>query len=88
MVLVKPQFEAGRADVGGGGVVRDPSVWKRVLGEVIAAGGAHGRGAHAVMASPLPGPAGNVEFMLQLGPGPGGRADVDAAVAEGTGWLR
>jgi 23S rRNA (cytidine1920-2'-O)/16S rRNA (cytidine1409-2'-O)-methyltransferase len=88
MVLVKPQFEAGRADVGGGGVVRDPSVWKRVLGEVIAAGGALGLGAHAVMASPLPGPAGNVEFMLQLGPGPGGRADVDAAVAEGTGWLR
>jgi 23S rRNA (cytidine1920-2'-O)/16S rRNA (cytidine1409-2'-O)-methyltransferase len=88
MVLVKPQFEAGRADVGGGGVVREPSVWKRVLGEVIAAGEALGLGAHAVMASPLPGPAGNVEFMLQLGPGPGGGADVDAAVAEGSGWLR
>ncbi len=88
LVLVKPQFEAGRADVGGGGVVRDPSVWTRVLDAVIAAAGVLGLGAHAAMASPLPGPAGNVEFMLQLGPGPGGGADVGAAVAEGTRWLR
>jgi 23S rRNA (cytidine1920-2'-O)/16S rRNA (cytidine1409-2'-O)-methyltransferase len=88
LLLVKPQFEAGRADVGSGGVVRDPSVWRRVLDEVIAAGGSLGLGARAVMASPLPGPAGNVEFMLQLGPGTGGGADVDAAVVEGTGWLR
>jgi 23S rRNA (cytidine1920-2'-O)/16S rRNA (cytidine1409-2'-O)-methyltransferase len=88
LVLVKPQFEAGRADVESGGVVRNPSVWTRVLDAVIAAGGALGLGARGVMASPLPGRAGNVEFMLQLGPGPGGGADVERAVAEGTGWLR
>jgi len=83
LVLVKPQFEAGRADVGGGGVVRDPAVWSRVIDEVIDAGAALGLGARAVMASPLPGPAGNVEFVLQLGPGPEGGADVGAAVREG-----
>jgi 23S rRNA (cytidine1920-2'-O)/16S rRNA (cytidine1409-2'-O)-methyltransferase len=83
LVLVKPQFEAGRADVGGGGVVRDPAVWARVIDEVIEAGAALGLGARAVMASPLPGPAGNVEFVLQLGPGSEGGADVDAAVREG-----
>jgi 23S rRNA (cytidine1920-2'-O)/16S rRNA (cytidine1409-2'-O)-methyltransferase len=86
LVLVKPQFEAGRADVGGGGVVRDPAVWTRVLDEVIEAAAGCGLGARAVMASPLPGPAGNVEFVLQLGPGPDGGADVGAAVHEGTTW--
>jgi len=84
LILVKPQFEAGRADVGGGGVVRDPAVWSRVLDEVIAAGAALGLGARAAMASPLPGPAGNVEFVLQLGPGSEDGADVAAAVGEGT----
>jgi 23S rRNA (cytidine1920-2'-O)/16S rRNA (cytidine1409-2'-O)-methyltransferase len=86
LVLVKPQFEAGRADVGGGGVVRDPVVWSRVIDGVIAAGADLGLGARAVMASPLPGPAGNVEFVLQLGPGAGGDADVEAAVREGMAW--
>ena len=83
LVLVKPQFEAGRADVGGGGVVRDPAVWSRVIHEVIDAGAALGLGARAVMTSPLRGPAGNVEFVLQLGPGREGGADVDTAVREG-----
>jgi 23S rRNA (cytidine1920-2'-O)/16S rRNA (cytidine1409-2'-O)-methyltransferase len=83
LVLVKPQFEAGRADVGGGGVVRDPAVWSRVIHDVIDAGAALGLGARAVMASPLRGPAGNVEFVLQLGPGREGGADVDTAVREG-----
>jgi 23S rRNA (cytidine1920-2'-O)/16S rRNA (cytidine1409-2'-O)-methyltransferase len=84
LILVKPQFEAGRADVGGGGVVRDPEVWTRVLDEVVAGGAALGLGARALMASPLPGPAGNVEFVLQLGPGAEDGADVAAAVREGT----
>jgi hypothetical protein len=38
------------------------------------------------MASPLPGPAGNIEFVLQLGPGTASGADVAAAVGEGMGW--
>jgi 23S rRNA (cytidine1920-2'-O)/16S rRNA (cytidine1409-2'-O)-methyltransferase len=83
VVLVKPQFEAGRADVGKGGVVRDPAVWMRAMERVADTAAARGVGPRAAMASPLPGPAGNVEFLLQLGPGAGGGADLPGAVAEG-----
>ena len=83
VVLVKPQFEGGRADVGTGGVVRDPAVWMRAVQRVADTAAALGIGPRAAMASPLPGPAGNVEFLLQLGPGPDGGADVRGAVAEG-----
>jgi 23S rRNA (cytidine1920-2'-O)/16S rRNA (cytidine1409-2'-O)-methyltransferase len=86
LVLVKPQFEAGREDVGRGGVVRDPAVWSRAIEDVIAVGATLGLGARAVMASPLRGPAGNVEFVLELGPDAGRGADVAAAVAEGMAW--
>jgi 23S rRNA (cytidine1920-2'-O)/16S rRNA (cytidine1409-2'-O)-methyltransferase len=63
VALVKPQFEAGPAQVGKGGVVRDPAVHRRVLEEVIAALAALGLGLAGLMASPLLGPAGNVEFL-------------------------
>jgi 23S rRNA (cytidine1920-2'-O)/16S rRNA (cytidine1409-2'-O)-methyltransferase len=86
LMLVKPQFEAGRRDVASGGVVRDPAVWSRTIDEVIEAGAGLGLGARAVMASPLPGPAGNIEFVLQLGPGSASGADVRAAVDEGIEW--
>src|SRR3954470_13212326 len=86
VVLVKPQFEAGRGDVGSGGVVRDPAVWHRVIEEVIAAAGSRGLAARAVMASPLRGPAGNVEFLLQLGRGAEPGADVAAAVRDAMAW--
>ena len=65
VLLVKPQFEAGRTEAARGkGVITDPAVWARVLGEVAAAlldGGAAIMGA---MASPLRGADGNVEFLL------------------------
>ena len=64
LVLVKPQFEAGRNDVGEGGVVRDPGVWRRALEDVGRAFEAAGAGPAAVMASPVRGPAGNVEFLM------------------------
>ena len=85
VVLVKPQFEAGAQDVRRGGVVRDPAVWARVLEEIIEAFGAAGAPAAAAMASPIVGPAGNVEFLLWAAKGadPGMRPDIDAAVAEG-----
>jgi 23S rRNA (cytidine1920-2'-O)/16S rRNA (cytidine1409-2'-O)-methyltransferase len=83
VVLLKPQFEAARAQVGPGGVVRDPAIWRRVLEGVIDAGSSLGLGARALMASPLPGPAGNIEFLLQLGPGSRAGADLDAAIDEG-----
>jgi 23S rRNA (cytidine1920-2'-O)/16S rRNA (cytidine1409-2'-O)-methyltransferase len=66
VVLVKPQFEAGRADVGKGGVVRDPAVRARVLREVAEAAVDWGAGVVGVVDSGLPGPKGNREFFLHL----------------------
>ncbi len=90
VVLVKPQFEAARADVGKGGVVRDPTVWRRVLSEVAAAAAAVGWRGFAVTPSPLLGPAGNVEFLAHLtvhaavGAGPVTPPEqIEAAVAAG-----
>ena len=83
VVLVKPQFEAGKASIAKGGVVRDPGVWARVLDDVVETAQTLGLGARAAMASPLRGPAGNVEFLMQLGPGRADGADLAAAVAEG-----
>jgi 23S rRNA (cytidine1920-2'-O)/16S rRNA (cytidine1409-2'-O)-methyltransferase len=66
VVLVKPQFEAGRADVGKGGVVRDPAVRARVLRDVAEAAPGWGASIVAVVDSGLPGPKGNREFFLHL----------------------
>ncbi len=66
VVLIKPQFEAGRAQVKRGGVVRDPAVHRAVLGEVLASAAQAGFAAHGLMRSPLVGPAGNVEFLAWL----------------------
>jgi len=68
VVLVKPQFESDRVDVGRGGVVRDPQVWKRSLAKVAQAADEAGWRAIDVTRSPLTGPAGNVEFLLHLVP--------------------
>jgi len=64
VVLVKPQFEAGRTSVGAKGVVTDPTVWERVLRETVARAVEVGLDPKAIVASPLLGPAGNVEFLL------------------------
>lgn len=66
LLLVKPQFEAGKDDVGRGGVVRDPEVRAAAVRNVAASAAALGWGTAAVTASPLPGPAGNIEFFLWL----------------------
>ncbi len=66
VVLVKPQFEAGPADVGKGGVVRDPAVHDRVLAEIRAAAPSWGAGVADETESPLLGPKGNREFLLYL----------------------
>jgi 23S rRNA (cytidine1920-2'-O)/16S rRNA (cytidine1409-2'-O)-methyltransferase len=66
LVLVKPQFEAGRSDVGKGGVVRDPEVHRRVLRDVAAAAVEWGAEVVGVVDSGLPGPKGNREFFLHL----------------------
>jgi 23S rRNA (cytidine1920-2'-O)/16S rRNA (cytidine1409-2'-O)-methyltransferase len=64
VLLVKPQFEAPRADVGRGGVVTDPGAWRRSIEDVAASLLALGVTSHHVVASPTVGPAGNVEFLL------------------------
>lgn len=64
--LIKPQFEAGRADVGKGGVVKDPAVHRRVLQEVLNACAEAGFTVLGLVESPLRGPAGNIEFLAHL----------------------
>jgi 23S rRNA (cytidine1920-2'-O)/16S rRNA (cytidine1409-2'-O)-methyltransferase len=64
VALVKPQFEAGRAEVGKGGVVRDPAVHQRVCDEAAAWVAAQGWTVLGVTESPITGPEGNVEFLL------------------------
>jgi 23S rRNA (cytidine1920-2'-O)/16S rRNA (cytidine1409-2'-O)-methyltransferase len=66
VVLVKPQFEAGPADVGKGGVVRDPEVRRRVLDEVAERVPGWGGRVLGAAESPLRGPKGNREFLLVL----------------------
>ena len=66
LALVKPQFEAGRADVGKGGVVRDDAVRARVVREVAEAALEWGGQTLAVVDSGLPGPKGNRELFLHL----------------------
>jgi 23S rRNA (cytidine1920-2'-O)/16S rRNA (cytidine1409-2'-O)-methyltransferase len=68
VALVKPQFEAGRREVGRGGVVRDAETHRRVLEGTSAAAEELGLGVVGLIASPLRGPAGNVEFLVHLVP--------------------
>ncbi|MBN1439963.1 MAG: TlyA family RNA methyltransferase [Anaerolineales bacterium] len=63
VVLIKPQFEAGRGKVGKGGVVKDPAVHRAVLLGVLRAAEDTGFSVSGVIRSPLKGPAGNIEFL-------------------------
>jgi 23S rRNA (cytidine1920-2'-O)/16S rRNA (cytidine1409-2'-O)-methyltransferase len=65
VLLVKPQFEAGRARLGKGGIVRDPAVHQAVLREVVAGLNGQGLGVVALVASSLRGADGNVEFFVR-----------------------
>jgi 23S rRNA (cytidine1920-2'-O)/16S rRNA (cytidine1409-2'-O)-methyltransferase len=64
VALIKPQFEAGREEVGKGGVVRDPAVHERVCAEVKDWVEAQGWTVLGIERSPITGPEGNVEFLL------------------------
>jgi 23S rRNA (cytidine1920-2'-O)/16S rRNA (cytidine1409-2'-O)-methyltransferase len=72
IALVKPQFEAGRADVGRGGIVRDPAVHERVIADVSAAAAAIGLAPRGMTPSPITGATGNQEYLLHLSAGPRG----------------
>ena len=64
LALIKPQFEAGREEVGKGGVVRDPEVHARVCGEVRDWVEEQGWRVAGIVPSPITGPEGNVEFLM------------------------
>lgn len=86
IALVKPQFEAGPADVPRGGVIRDAEVWGRTIAAAAAAFTEAGAGVLAAIASPTPGPAGNVEFLLHAKRGAAAVIDdtaIGAAIDEG-----
>ncbi len=71
IALIKPQFEAGRNQVGKGGVVKDPAVHRAVLEDLLAWAPGQGLRTQGLIASPLRGPAGNIEFLVHwvLDPG-------------------
>ena len=80
VLLVKPQFEAGRDDVGPGGIVRDPAVHRRVLVSTWAFFADTELRPQALVVSPIKGGEGNTEFLLRLALG-GAPGDLGAALA-------
>jgi len=84
VLLVKPQFEAGRREVSrGAGVVRDPEQWRAALKRVLEAASDRGAAAHGVIPSPVRGAEGNVEFLVHLEPARNGlpSPDVEQLIA-------
>lgn len=85
VLMIKPQFEVGRANLGKNGVVRDPALHADAVHRVCLSAREHGWGTRALAPSPLPGPAGNVEYFCWLrtdAPAPE-RPAAEAAVAAG-----
>jgi len=85
LLMVKPQFEVGREALGSGGVVREPELRESAVLAVAGAAWDVRLGTVGVVASPLPGPSGNVEYFLHLraDAGPPDPAGVRRAVEEG-----
>ena len=85
VIMVKPQFEVGREKLGAGGVVRDPALRKSAVSDVANSAYDMGLGTLGVVASPLPGPSGNVEYFLWLRRGAPviSDQDLDSAIAKG-----
>ncbi|MDP1820874.1 MAG: TlyA family RNA methyltransferase [Acidimicrobiales bacterium] len=83
VLLVKPQFEAGREEAARGrGVIADPAIWRRVLEEVADALLGLETAIMGAMASPLTGADGNVEFLVHAVTGSSARAAVDVGVSD------
>lgn len=85
VALVKPQFEAGKQEASRGkGVIRDPEIWVRVLGDAVEAARRRGLRVGGVDVSPIKGGAGNVEFFLWIGGAASGvpdTGDIAAVIA-------
>lgn len=85
VLMVKPQFEVGKGKVGRGGVVREPELRAEAIRSVAAAAAELGLGVAGIVASPLPGPSGNVEYFLwfRAGAEPLTENALATAIAEG-----
>lgn len=85
LLMVKPQFEVGRDQLGSGGVVRGPNLRALAVKRVAESAWTLGYGVKGVVASPLPGPAGNVEYFLWLRKGSEQlrESDLTRAIEEG-----
>jgi 23S rRNA (cytidine1920-2'-O)/16S rRNA (cytidine1409-2'-O)-methyltransferase len=81
VALIKPQFEAGREQVGKGGIVRDPAIHRQVLAGLATWFAANDLTPAGLMRSPIEGSDGNVEFLVWLTPGRPAGFDVHAAIA-------
>jgi 23S rRNA (cytidine1920-2'-O)/16S rRNA (cytidine1409-2'-O)-methyltransferase len=81
LVMVKPQFEVGKEKLGAGGVVRDVHLRKEAIVAVADSAFALTLGTLGVVASPLPGPSGNVEYFLWLRKGAPALLEVDLDLA-------
>lgn len=84
LLLVKPQFEVGKERLGNGGVVRDTSLHAWAMRKVADCAAANGLSVAGAAPSPLPGPAGNVEYFLYMraGDADSSCANVDAAIEQ------
>lgn len=80
LLMIKPQFEVGKERLGSGGVVRDPDLHATAVSGVLEAAHELGLRTQSVVASPLPGPAGNVEYFVHLR-ATGGTIAVDALIS-------
>lgn len=87
IVLVKPQFEAGRDQVGKGGIVRDPEVRLEAVDKVVGCFAAEGLGTRGLMRSPLEGADGNIEFLLWARFGAGNVHAAPADLDEGVSYV-
>lgn len=86
ITLVKPQFEAGKQDVGKGGVVRDSSIHARVLEEITEFASTQEFRVAGLTVSPIKGPSGNIEFLTWLNQGDDlPQVDIIAAIERLTG---
>src|SRR5262249_7476274 len=66
VALIKPQFEAGKGEVGKGGVVRDPAKRQAAVDKIVGFAEQHALDARKTTESPITGPAGNVEYLIHL----------------------
>lgn len=80
VALIKPQFEAGRKQLGKGGIVKDPAVHRQVLADLLSWAHANQFGPAGLMRSPIKGAEGNVEFLAWLRPGQSPPFDAATAI--------